>query len=230
MEILSGMHGWHLLRSEAELTIRFGTSRNAMRDALDMLRREGIVERVPGAGTFVVTAQAVHRHDRIQGLSETLEDGARRVTVHVVGIEQLAAPIPVAGQLGVAAGSDVIFFERRLDLDGEPLSIWISYLPADLAGGLLDCDLTVEFHELIQRRLGLTCGSASFAVEAKLADESMAELLDVRPGAAILYRQRLLRLPSGRPLEFGFVYMRGDRISLVSEVTESRPAVPDERP
>jgi GntR family transcriptional regulator len=130
----------------------------------------------------------------------------------------------------VAAGSDVIFFERRLSLDGEPLSIWISYLPADLAGGLLDCDLTVEFHELIQHQLGLTCSRASFAVEAKLADESMAELLDVRPGSPILYRQRLLRLPSGQPLEFGFVYMRGDRISLVSEVTESRPAVPQEQP
>jgi DNA-binding FadR family transcriptional regulator len=51
MEILSGVHGWTLLPSEAELTIRFATSRNALRDALDLLRREGIVERVPGAGT-----------------------------------------------------------------------------------------------------------------------------------------------------------------------------------
>jgi len=44
----------------------------------------------------------------------------------------------VADKLQVAPGSDVVFLERRLILDGAPISVWSSYLQADLAGALLD--------------------------------------------------------------------------------------------
>jgi GntR family transcriptional regulator len=225
MEILSGVHGWALLPSEAELTIRFATSRNALRDALDLLRREGIVERVPGAGTFIVRAKAIHRHDRIQGLADNLEDGHRRVTVSLLDVELLPAPGPVAAKLEIEPGSEVVFLERRLLLDGEPLSVWSSYLPADLAGSLVGGDLSVDFYELIEDRLGMQLGSAEFATEARLADDLIAELLDVEAGGAILFLERLLRQRSGRPLEFGFVYLRGDRIQFVALVT--RPTAGD---
>ena len=43
------------------------------------------------------------------------------------------------------------------------------------------------------------------------------------PGGAILFLERLLRQRSGRPLEFGFVYLRGDRIQFVSLVTRPTP-------
>ena len=218
MEILSGVHGWSVLPSESELTIRFSSSRNAMRDALDLLRNEGIVERVPGAGTFVVSNKTLHYQDRLQALSETLENGRRRIAVDVLDAGLMPAPETVAGRLEMPPGSEVVFLERRLILDGTPLSVWSSYLPADLTASLLQADLSLDFYELVETRLGLELQSAQLTTEARLADESVAELLGVQAGAPILFLERLLRERNGRPVEFGFVSLRGDRIQFTARV------------
>jgi GntR family transcriptional regulator len=217
MEILTGVHGWSLLPSESALTLRFATSRNALREALDLLRNEGIIERVPGAGTFVVVAKAVHRHDRLEGLADTLEPG--RVAVELLDVAMIPAPLAVASRLELEPGSQVVFLDRRLNLDGSPLSVWSSYLPADLAGGLIDGDLSIDFYHLIRDRLGLQLNAAKFATEARLADECVAQLLGVASGAPVLFLERLLHERSGRPLEFGFVALRGDRIQFLTHVT-----------
>jgi GntR family transcriptional regulator len=216
MEILSGRYGRGLLPTEAELTVRFATTRNAMRDALDLLRREGLIERSRGAGTFIVVAKAIHRHDRLQSLAASIEDGYRRVTIDMLTACLQPAGETVADKLQVAPGSDVVFLERRLILDGAPISVWSSYLPADLAGALLDGDLSLDFYDLIELRLGVQLSIAEFSTEARLADELIAELLDVQQGSPILFLERTLYQADGRALEFGFVSLRGDRIQFTS--------------
>jgi GntR family transcriptional regulator len=216
MEILSGRYGRGLLPTEAELTVRFATTRNAMRDALDLLRRESLIERSRGAGTFIVVAKAIHRHDRLQPLAASIEDGYRRVTIDMLTACLQPAGETVAEKLQVAPGSDVVFLERRLLLDGAPISLWSSYLPADLAGGLLGGDLSADFYDLVEGRLGVQLGLAEFSTEARLADELIAELLHVEQGSPILFLERSLYQADGRALEFGFVSLRGDRIQFAS--------------
>jgi GntR family transcriptional regulator len=220
-EILSGVHGWNLLPSEMELTVRFAASRNAVREALDFLRQEGIVARVPGAGTFVVRAKAVHRTSRLQGIAESQENGHRRVGIEIIDVELFPAPEVVATKLQIEPGSDIVFLERRLRLDNEPLSVWSSYLPSDLAGELVTGEVSpsLDFYELMERGLGMQLGTAELVTEATLADTALADILEVAPGAPILLVERLLRRCDGRPVEFGFVHMRGDRIQFHSLLT-----------
>jgi len=226
MEILEGVYGWSVLPSEPELQIRFSSSRNALREALDLLRNEGIVERVPGAGTFVVSKKTVHHQDRLQALAQTLENGRRRIVVDLLDVGLIPAPETVARRLDLAPGCEVVFLERRLILDGTPLSVWSSYLPADLTASLLGTDLTADFYELLEGRLGMDLQSAQLTTEARLADESVAELLEVQPGAPILFLERLMREAHGRPVEFGFVSLRGDRIQFASTVERPGKDVP----
>jgi GntR family transcriptional regulator len=222
-EIRSGVHGRGLLPTEAELALRFGSTRNALRDALDLLRTEGLIERVPGAGTFVLKANVVQHIDRLEGLAESQENGHRRVSVKVLDAGLLVASDAVASRLEVPTGSDVLFLERRLCLDNEPVSVWSSYLPADLADGLVAADLSLDFYELLEHRLGVKVGTAEWVTAATLADESVAEILEVQPGAAVLLIERLMRHVSGRPLEFGFVYLRGDSMQFATLLTRSGP-------
>jgi GntR family transcriptional regulator len=154
----------------------------------------------------------------LQALAETLENGRRRIVVDVLDAGLMPAPATVAGRLEIPAGSEVVFLERRLILDGAPLSVWSSYLPGDLTGPLLDGDLSTDFYELLEKALHLELQSAQLTTEARLADESVAELLGVQTGAPILFLERLLRERSGRPVEFGFVSLRGDRIRFTARV------------
>jgi GntR family transcriptional regulator len=152
-------------------------------------------------------------------VAETQEDGHRRVTVEVLAVDLIRAPLAVARKLEVDPRSDVVMFERRLDLDREPLSLWTSYMPSDVAEGLRQGNAGIDFYELVEDRLGMQVGTAEFLTEARLADESLARVLQVDLGAPIFFIERVMRDRAGRPLEFGFVHMRGDRIQFRSLLT-----------
>ena len=74
--------------------------------------------------------------------------------------------------------SSVVLF-----LDGAPLSLWASYLPARVAGGLLCLDLEREFYYLMENELGVAFGSGQVSVDAMAADPVVAELLEYAEGA-----------------------------------------------
>ena len=60
-----------LLPAEDRLAAEYGVSRNAVRAALDLLRAEGLVERIQGTGTRVTRAVLPHGIDALRGLAET---------------------------------------------------------------------------------------------------------------------------------------------------------------
>ncbi len=212
------------LPSEHELAHEYGASRNVVREALDLLRDEGLLRRVPGAGTFVTTRRAVHGLDRLRGLAETFHEDSDRVANRVLSADVVPSPHLVADRLEIEPGSPVVFIERIRQLDGRPVSLDASYLPAEMetpllgpvadreTGLLARCDVFT----LLERTLGVELGEASLFIEAVGADAATAQLLEVMPGSPLLLVTRLARLVDGRPVDFEFVRYRGDRLSLTA--------------
>jgi len=209
-----------VLPGEADLAHQFGASRNAVRDALDILRSEGLVARVQGVGT-VVTGQAYpHGLDRLAGLAETLREHGD--VVNEVRTAALVAPPPaVAARLRLAAGP-VVFIERLRRLNGQPLSLDLTYLVPDIGEPLLAEDLAHnDVFALIERHAGQGLGGASLAVEALSADPDTAAVLAVPPGSALLMAERLARLADGRPVDLEYIRIRGDRLVLRAELNRT---------
>ncbi len=127
--ILAGTYGEQPLPSEAELARAFRVSRNIVRDVLALLRAEGLIDRIPGAGTFVVSGKAVQGLDRLRGLAESLETGSARVVNQVLLAQTVPATATVAERLMLDPGSPVVALERVRLLDDQPLSLDASYLP-----------------------------------------------------------------------------------------------------
>ena len=90
------------LPAENCLAREFGVSRNAVRDALDLLRAEGLVERVPGVGTVVAARKYPHGLDQLLGLAETLREHGE-ITNEVRAAGLVTAPPEVAARLAPAA-------------------------------------------------------------------------------------------------------------------------------
>lgn len=225
-QVLGGAFGTDPLPDELALARGLGVSRNVVRDALHLLRAEGLIERVPGAGTFVVAGKAAQGLDRLRGLAETFDGSDDWVVNEVLAAEIVDAPAFVASRLDLEAGDPVVFIERLRHLRGQPLSLDASYLDASVAGGLLDADLVgSDVFVLLEGRLGLSLAAARLSIEAVSADVSTAGLLGIVPGAPLLLLERLTYLDSGRPVDFEFVRYRGDRLSLTASVTR-RPDAP----
>jgi GntR family transcriptional regulator len=199
---------------EAHLQRQYGASRGAVRGALDLLREEGLIDRVPGAGTFAVSRLARHRFDRLRGLSEGVERGTERVDHRVLALDRVPAPDVVAEVLGVEAGDDVVMVERRSFIDGRPVMLGTHWLPCDPFAALEAEAFEGELHELYERGLGVRVAGSHSTIEAVSADVGVADLLGVPPGVPLLRFERTIKMVDGRAVEFGFVRCRGDRLSL----------------
>ena len=203
------------LPDERSLGRRFGASRNAVREALDLLRREGLLVRRRGVGTTVVTPKYGHGLDRLEGLAETLT-GYGPVTNTVRSAEVVTdVPTAIAERLEIPPGAAAVRIERLRRLDGLPLSLDTTYLTEDIGRAVLAGDLTGrDVFSLIEETTGRLLGHAELAVHAVTADPDTAALLEIPAGAAVFAIERLTRLHDGRAVDAESVRIRADRLAL----------------
>ena len=93
------------LPSEADLVSAFGVSRTTARRALDELRRQGLVRREPGRGTFLASPRLRSNLAYLHSSSEEIErwgytPGARRLILR----EERKANDEIAGRLEIEVG------------------------------------------------------------------------------------------------------------------------------
>ncbi|MFE5035489.1 GntR family transcriptional regulator [Streptomyces sp. NPDC056683] len=213
-QILAGAFPDGTLPHESTVTDDYRATRNTVRQALDLLRAEGLVDRLPGVGTVVVARKYPHGLDRLMGLAETLREHGQ-VTNEVRTMGPSAAPTPVAERLRVPPGADVLYIERLRRLNGLPLSLDLTYIPLDIGGALLGADLeNNDVFRLLESITGQPLGHAEITLEAVNADAHSAAVLQAPRGAAVLMLERLTHLADGRPVDLEFIRFRGDRITM----------------
>ncbi len=223
-QVLQGVFDSGLLPAETALAKEFGVSRNAARDALDLLRADGLVERVPGVGTLVAARKYPHGLDHLLGLKETLSEHGE-ITNEVRSVGLIAPPSAVAARLELPAGQEAVYLERLRRLNSVPLSLDLTYLAAEVGEPLLQADLVHnDIFVLIEQVCGQRLGTAEVTVEAVSADPHSAAVLDAPRGAALLMVERLTRLASGRPVDLEYIRFRGDRLTLSGRMRRPSPA------
>ncbi|GAA2793213.1 GntR family transcriptional regulator [Saccharopolyspora taberi] len=221
-QIADGAFGSGMLPDERVLVAEFATTRNAVRDALDVLRAEGLIVRRRGVGTQVVARKYGHGLHRLSGLAETLHEQGT-----VVNDVRVAAPMrppaAVAARLGIDPYTPVVYLERLRLLGDRPLSLDMTYLAADIGTPLLAEDLRHhDVFALIEQTSGSRLGAAELAIQAVNADARTAEVLEIDEGAAVFAVERLTRLACGRPVDLEMIRIRGDRLTLHGDLHRSR--------
>lgn len=213
VEIVSGRYSEEdQLPSEPELMLEYGVGRNIVRDSLDLLRCERLIERIQGSGTFVLATKAQHRLDRVHGIHDSVRQ-SKPVTGTVIALTTVTAPRPVAEHLGIRPGQMCTLTEYTAIVSGTPFSISLSYLPLAVGERLDPTAFSGDFYQWLEAA-GSVVDGGDLSVEAILADEQAAGALEIRTGDPLIMFRRKLSQPGGFPLEFGFVRCRGDRLSL----------------
>lgn len=216
-EILAGDFAHGVLPSEADLTARYGTSRGILRDALDLLREHGLVQRVRGNGTFVVALERVdHAISQSRDLSHDIDGGAARTGWVPLHGSVVRATDHVARQLSLPVGAEVVNLERITTLDAYPLTLRNSWLPAEPFAELLGSKtaLHASLYDTLVEVFGIEIGDTELVVTAEVADAVTAPVLGVAKGAALLKLERRLLTREGRVVEYSTARLRSDRIAL----------------
>ncbi len=211
------------LPPESELAAEFFVSRNTIRQALTILKNEGLIERGPKVGTHVARRKYDHGLDALLGLKETFKN-LGEVRNEVRAAMPVTAPPSVASRLRLKPGEPAVFVERLRYLGDLPLSLDLTYLTPDIGSQILCHPLeTNDLFALIEQVSGQRLGSASLAVEAITADAHSAATLQVPDGAALLMLERLTSLDDGKPVDLEYIRMRGDRITMRGNLVRSKP-------
>ncbi|WP_156688188.1 GntR family transcriptional regulator [Mycobacterium sp. Marseille-P9652] len=211
------------LPAEARLAAEFAVSRNTIREALGVLKHEGLIDRGPKVGTHVAQRKYDHALDALLGLKETFK-GLGEVRNEVRAAMPVTPPPSVARRLRLEEGEQAVFVERLRFLGDLPLSLDLTYLAPDIGRAVLEFPLeTNDIFALIERVSGQRLGSAALALEAIPADGHSAATLQVPDGAALLMLERLTSLDDGRPVDLEYIRMRGDRITMRGNLIRSEP-------
>src|SRR5215469_8268814 len=117
------------LPSQRELAAEFGVSIMTLRQALQLLTDEGLIETRHGSGTFAAAHYAYDLGHLRSFASDLIAQGAK-ITTELLAAEAVSPPADVAARLGAPGG---VLRLRRLRLsEGRPLIVQTSYLPAAL--------------------------------------------------------------------------------------------------
>jgi GntR family transcriptional regulator len=215
------------LPAEHELAAEFAVSRNTVREALTVLKNEGLIDRGPRVGTHVAQRKYSHGLDALLGLKETFKH-LGEVRNEVRAAVPVTAPPSVARRLGLEPGEQAVFVERLRYLGDLPLSLDLTYLAPDIGARILEYPLENSLEKqdlfaLIEQVSGQRLGSAALALEAIPADAHSAATLQVPDGSALLMLERLTSLDDGRPVDLEYIRMRGDRITMRGSLIRAEP-------
>lgn len=196
--------------SERELVQLFGVARMTVRQALDALVAEGLLERIPGRGTFVADTKVDHV-PRLTGFAEEMARRGLSPSSRTLLARLESAGPGVARALEIAVGEPVVHWQRLRLADNAPMCVEDAYLAATLVPGLLENLPQSLYAELERRNLAPTWGEDS--VDAGLAQEPEARLLAVAAGHPVL-RVARRAFCDRSPIEVSRSTYRADRFTM----------------
>lgn len=204
------------LPTETELSERFGVNRHTLRQAVQILRQEGIVGVERGRGTFVVAAPiTVPLGTRVR-YNDALKAQSLQPQWEVLQIIQIPADAKVAPQLKIATDASVILFERLSLADEVPISVSSSYFPSALFPGLVDhCEHYHSISTMLREQYDCDHIRQSTRLSARLARPQDARHLRMAATSPILFSESVNINQTGEVIEYGVTRFRGDRMELV---------------
>ncbi|GAA4686276.1 GntR family transcriptional regulator [Streptomyces chumphonensis] len=211
--IRSGEYGpGDRLPGENDLMATHGVARMTARQALSVLRDEGVAEARKGAGVFVREFRPLRRQG-IQRLAQQQWGNGRSIwsadienrslEVDQVTVSDEAAPDRISAVLDLADEETVCVRRRRFVLDGKPVLLATSYLPASLVAGSAITEEETGQGGTYARLAEIGYKPVHFREEIRSRMPSKAEAtqLSMSAGTPVILVCRTAYTDEGRPVE-----------------------------
>jgi GntR family transcriptional regulator len=208
-----------MIPPESELTTLYGVSRVTVRKVLDMLVQEGHLLRERGRGSFVAHPKLEHGMTRIVSFTDDMKQRGFLPRTRILFSGLMPAPAAIAEKLQIAEGEELARIDRLRLADEEPMCVEESFLVHRYIPGILEHDFsTNSLREIKDKKYGVRWSRAMQTIQAIAAPPEIAHLLAMKPGAPLLYFERVSYSQEDIPLEYLRVYYRADRYVLHNEL------------
>lgn len=219
------------LPSERDLMEAYGAARGTVRQAVSLLRTEGLIHTEHGRGGFVRSRPPVKRiaHDRFarrhreEGKAAFLAEAeAEGISpgVEVLKVGQELPPAAIAERLGIPATEKVLVRRRRYLADGDPVEMATSYLPLAITQGTAIAKKNPGPGGIYARleEAGHRLARFTEDVSARMPSPDEVRSLRLRAGTPVFGLVRTAYDDSGRAVEVCDTVMAADRFVLSYEL------------
>ena len=204
------------LPTENNLSQRFGVNRHTIRNAIALLKEEGLIRVDRGRGTFVAATPIKYPIGQRVRYNESLKAQGIKASYKTLKAIEIPAAKQIAQALTIEIGAKVILIERLGLADNQPISIASSYFPGDRLPNLIaNWEKYTSISKLLQEKYNCDHLRHSTKVSARIVREDDARLLQVPLNYPILLAESINCDRDRQVIEYGVTRFRGDRMELV---------------
>lgn len=223
-EIKSGKlkHG-DKVPSERELADKLQISRMTIRHAIDILEREGFVERRPRVGTFVTSRRIKWNFITVNSFTKGMVDKGFRPSTKKLHMFIEEADEFLAEKLKIDAGEEVFSLKRLRIVDEIPIAIELSQIPYKYCRGIEEyMEDNASLYETLEQKFNIVLMKQKQRMKITFSNSTESKLLKIKSESPCLLIQGTTHDPSDRIIEYTTGLARGDIIEFYSEPTNQQ--------
>ncbi len=215
-------HAWkqdETIPSENELAATYEVSVGTVKKALSELVNEGVLYRRQGKGTFV--ARPDFKRSFIRFFRYGLGAGEEGLfpSSRVLSSAVTAPSRKIRDILRLGSQDRVLVIKRLRTLHDEPLMLEDLCLPEKLFRGFDQVDISRELlYPIYDAKYNTPITWADEFLEPRIADDEVASVLNIKPGEAVIFIERIAYTYGDKPVEFRASIGRGDRFRYHIEI------------
>jgi len=209
--------------TETKLAEQFAVNRHTIRQAIALLKNEGLLRVDRGRGTFVAAKTIRYAIGKRVRYNQTLKAQGWKTRFQLLRVLEVPADNAVARGLEIAYGEPVALIERLSFADEEPISMGTGYFPLKRFPDILEqknikiLQEKQSISQFLQQVYGCDHIRRSTCVSARLVQLQDAKWLQIPLNQPILLAESVNVDQTGNVIEYGVTRLRGDRMELFFE-------------
>jgi len=197
--------GKKFLPKEESLSKQLGVSRNTIRQAINKLVHEGLIERKKGVGSKVVQKKISTRLDNWISFTKEMKNQGIDVVNYLVDISLVEADTQVHKALSLTKPQKIWCLKKIRGSKDAKYLYSISYFHPRT--GISDKDnFNIPLYDLLEKEHNTIVSVSKEKLRAIMAGKEIATLLQSDENDPVLKRERIVFDPGNRPVEYNIVY------------------------
>lgn len=211
--------------SEGELSRYLRISKMPVRQAFQKLRSEGLLTIEKGKRPTIGSGRMPWDFQQLRGFSEEMRRRGLTPSARTLGLLCEDPSSEVATALRLSANERIYSLKRLRYVNGGPVAVVTSYLPARLFPGFEQHDLNDRsLYSLFESVYNRQLHWAEEVFGAITADDETAAVLETHSGSPLLIVRETTFDVQRTPIEYSISLLRGDRYTAtVVSVRKSKP-------
>lgn len=210
-DVAEGVYQVHeKIPSENELAAKYAIGRPTVRQATDLLVREGVLLRKRGSGTYV--RPAAEQIDLFSLAGTSAAFGQSQQAVEMILQQPVTLLDAEAARPPDFAQRAAYYLQRLSRVDAEPVLLEVIYLDAELFRGIEQHELADDsLARIVRQVFFLEASAADQTFNIIYPDKAIADTLNSSTRAPLLHVSRTLHFGEHKAAIYCDIYCRTDR-------------------